>query len=138
MPGLARSPPTYFRRPSGTRGKQERGPKVRSERIRLARGELADSVKSIIESRGLSLHAISQKSEIIFGHASPHFVPHNFYYELTLGTYSPSLHQLFALSSITGYRLFDWLHVFGLDPEQISRLQLLRTTKRTVLLDSTR
>ena len=110
---------------------------MRSERIRLARAELPDSVKSIIESRGLSLHAVSQQSETIFGHGSPHFVPHNLYYELTLGTFSPSLHQLFALSRITGYRLFDWLHVFGLDPEEIPRLQILLTTKRTVLLDST-
>jgi hypothetical protein len=110
---------------------------VRSERRRLAAAELAERVKSIIVSRGLNLHAVSQISEATFGHASPHFIPHNFYYELTLGTFSPSLHQLFALSRITGYRLFDWLHVFGLDPAQIPRLQILLHTKRTVLLEPT-
>lgn len=72
----------------------------------------------------------------MFGRGSPQFLPHNFYYELTLGTFSPSLHQLFALSKVSTYRLFDWLHVFGLDVEQIPRLQILLPTKRTILLDS--
>lgn len=98
--------------------------------------DLADRVKSIIESKGLSLHTVSQRSEIVFGHPSFYFVPHNFYYELRLGTFSPSLHQLFALSKISNYRFFDWLHVFGLDLEQIPSLQILLPNKRTILLES--
>jgi hypothetical protein len=72
----------------------------------------------------------------MFGHASPYFLPHNLYYDLKLGTFSPSLHQLFALSRISDYRMADWLHVFGLDLEEIPRLQVLLPTKRTILLDS--
>ena len=110
---------------------------MRSQKRSSGNTDLADRVKSIIESKGLTLHAISQKSAAIFGQASPYFLHHNFYYELNLGSFSPSLYQLFALSRISNYRLFDWLHVFGLDVEQIPRLEILLPTRRTVLLDST-
>jgi hypothetical protein len=110
---------------------------VRSQKRSSRNTDLADRVKSIIESKGLTLHAISQKSAAIFGQASPYFLHHNFYYELNLGSFSPSPYQLFALSRISNYRLFDWLHVFGLDLEQIPRLEILLPTRRTVLLDST-
>lgn len=72
----------------------------------------------------------------MFGHASPCFLPHNLYYELKAGTYSPSLHQLFALSKLSNYTMADWLHVFGFDLEEIPRLQFLLPAKRTVVLDS--
>lgn len=98
---------------------------------------LAKRLKVIIQTKGLTLHAISQKSGALFGQSSPYFLHHNFYYELGLGTFSPSLHQLFALSKVSNYRLFDWLHVFGLDVEEIPRLEILLPTKRTALLDST-
>jgi hypothetical protein len=94
-------------------------------------------VKAIIETKGLTLHGISQKSAALFGQGSPYFLHHNFYYELSLGTFSPSLYQLFALSRISNYRLFDWLHVFGLDVEKIPRMEILLPRKRTALLDST-
>ena len=110
---------------------------MRSQKGSFGNTDLADRVKSIIESKGFTLHAISQKSAAIFGQASPYFLHHNFYYELNLGSFSPSLYQLFALSRISNYRLFDWLHVFGLDAEQIPRLEILLPTRRTVLLDST-
>lgn len=98
---------------------------------------LAKRVKAIIETKGLTLHAISQKSGALFGQGSPFFLHHNFYYELSLETFSPSLYQLFALSKISNYRFFDWLHVFGLDVEEVPRLEILLPTKRTMLLDST-
>jgi hypothetical protein len=63
-------------------------------------------------------------------------LPHNLYYELELGTFSPSLHQLFALSQISNYRFNDWLRVFKFNSEDIVRLQLLLSSKRTMLLDS--
>lgn len=110
---------------------------MRSQKWSSGNTDLADRVKSIIESKGLTLHAISRKSAAIFGQASPYFLHHNFYYELNLGSFSPSLYQLFALSRLSNYRLFDWLHVFGLDLEQIPRLEILLPTRRTVLLDST-
>ena len=107
-----------------------------SQKRSSASTDLADRVKAIIEDKGLSLHGVSQATEAIFGRNSPQFLPHNFYYELNLGTFSPSLHQLFALSKICNYRFFDWLHLFGMDVEQISRLQILLPTKRTMVLES--
>lgn len=93
-------------------------------------------MKSILETRGLSLSAVSQKSESLFGRFSDYFLPHNLYYELTLGTFSPSLHQIFAISTISDYKIGDWLHIFGFNLEEIPRLQILLPTKRTILLDS--
>jgi hypothetical protein len=98
--------------------------------------ELASRIRSILATRNLNLHIVSQNSEAAFGHASPFVLPHNLYYELRTQAFSPNLHQLFALSRLTNYRLADWAHVFGLDLEQIPRLQILLPNKRTVLLDS--
>ena len=98
--------------------------------------ELADRIRSILATRNLNLHTVSQNSEAVFGHASPFVLPHNLYYELRTQAFSPSLHQLFALSRLTNYRLADWAHVFGLDLEQIPRLQIVLPNKRTVMLDS--
>ena len=98
--------------------------------------ELAERVRSILGTRNLTLYQVSQKSEAIYGHASPYCVPHNFYYDLKLGTFSPSLYQIFALSRISDYRFADWLHVLGFDLEEIPRLQVLLSSKRTILLDS--
>jgi hypothetical protein len=98
--------------------------------------EVAERVRSILGTRNLTLYQVSQKSEAIFGHASPYCLPHNFYYDLKLGTFSPSLFQIFALSRISDYRFADWLHVLGFDLEEIPRLQVLLPSKRTILLDS--
>jgi hypothetical protein len=110
--------------------------KVRAQKRSAGSTDLANRVRAIIEHTGLSLHDVSQATEAMFGRNSPQFLPHNFYYELNLGSFSPSLHQLFALSRISNYRMFDWLHVFGLNVEYIPRLQILLPTKRTILLES--
>jgi len=97
---------------------------------------LVERVRSILASRDLTLHQVSRESEILYGRSSPYFVPHNLYYDLRLGTSTPSIHQLFALSRISSYRLSDWLLVFGFDLEDIPRLQILLPLPRTMLLDS--
>ena len=100
------------------------------------RTETAERIKSILETRDLTLYQVCRKAETIYGHASPYCLPHNLYYGLKLGTFSPTLHQLFALSRITNYRLTDCARVFGFDLEQIPRLQAMLPAKRTLLLDS--
>jgi transcriptional regulator with XRE-family HTH domain len=40
------------------------------------------------------------------------------------------------LSRISGYRVADWLRVFGFDLEDITRLQILLPSKRTMVLDT--
>jgi len=98
---------------------------------------ITEKVHAILRSKKLSLYAVSQRSAELYGRSSPHFVPHNLYYDLRSGRFSPSVHQIVSLSRISGYRLRDWLRVFGLDLENITRLQVQLPTKRTVLLDTT-
>lgn len=97
--------------------------------------ELVERVKTVLASKGLTLYQVSQRTRSLYGRSSPYFLPHNLYYDLGLRTFSPSLHQLFALSRVSGCRFYDWLRVFGFSPEDISRLQVLLPSKRTMLLD---
>lgn len=95
-----------------------------------------ERVQSILRKRSLTLSRVSQESETLYGPSSPYFVPHNFYYDLRLETFSPSIYQMFALSRISGYRLAHWLLVFGFDLQIIPQLQVLLPCNRTILLDS--
>ena len=106
------------------------------ERRSPSKTGLVERVKAILARRGLTLYQVSQRTRVLYGRSSPYFIPHNLYYDLWLGTFSPSLHQLFALSSISDYRLNDWLCVFGFNPEDITRLRVLLPSSRTMLLDS--
>jgi hypothetical protein len=102
----------------------------------VSKTELVDRLKAILQSKGFTLYQCSQKTRNLYGRSSPHFVPHNLYYDIGIGTFSPTLHQLFALSKVSGYNFNDWLRVFGFRPEDIARLQVLVSSKRTLLLDS--
>jgi hypothetical protein len=93
-------------------------------------------MRSILALKALSLSQVSQRSEALYGRASPYFIPHNFYYDLRSGSFSPSIHQLVALSFITGYRLAGWVRVFGANLEDIVRLQAALPSNSTILLDS--
>ena len=79
---------------------------------------------------------MSQQSAELYGRSSPYFLPHNLYYDLRAGSFSPSIYQISALSRISGYRVADWLQVFGYNLEDITRLQILLPSKRTVVLDT--
>ena len=107
-----------------------------SQPRRRSNGELAERVKSILASKNLTLYQVSERSAELFGRSSPQYLPHNLYYDLRQGSFSPSLFQLFAFSRISGYRLVDWLRVFGFDVEAIPRMQIQLSSKRTTLLDS--
>ena len=98
--------------------------------------ELAERVKSILATKQLTLHQASQTSATLFGRGSPHYLPHNLYYDLSHGHFSPSLFHLVAFSRISNYRLRDWLRVFGFDIGVIPRLQIQLGSKRTALLES--
>ena len=97
---------------------------------------VAETVQSILASRGLTLYRASQQSIARYGRTSPYFLPHNLYYDLRKGSFRPSVHQIFALSRISGYRVADWLRVFGFDLEDITRLQIQLPSKRTLVLDT--
>lgn len=81
--------------------------------------DLIETVRSVLASRSLTLHKASRQSETLYGRSSPYFLPHNLYFDLRRETFSPSIHQLFALSRISGYRLADWLRVFGFHLEDL-------------------
>ncbi len=102
----------------------------------MSKTELVDRVKAILQGKGLTLYQCSQQTRNLYGRSSPYFVPHNLYYDVGIGNFSPSLHQLFALSTVSGYNFSDWLRVFGFNPADIVRLQVLLSSKRTSLLDS--
>lgn len=104
---------------------------------RESNSEQAERVKTILASRDLSLYQVSETLAALYGRSSPHYLPHNFYYNLRQGSFSPSLFQLFSLSRISGYRLVDWLRVFGFDIDAIPHLQAQLSSNRTSLLDST-
>jgi transcriptional regulator with XRE-family HTH domain len=101
-----------------------------------SREGLAERVKWILASRNLTLYQVSQKTTALYGGVSPGFLPHNFYHALGRSTFSPSLHQLVALSRISNYRFYDWLSVFGFHLEEISHLQAGLPSQRTMILDS--
>lgn len=96
----------------------------------------AEQVRQVLSTKGLTLYHLSQRSAEIFGRYSPFHIPHNLYYDVTDPPLLPNIHQLFALSRITNYRLCDWLAIFGFDLDLIPRLGLLIPRKRTTLLDS--
>lgn len=98
--------------------------------------DLAERIHSILALKDLTLYQVSQRSEKLYGRSSPYFLPHNLYFDLRGGTFSPSIHQFFALSRITGYRLPDWMRLFGADLENIARLQTSLPSRRTILVDS--
>lgn len=97
---------------------------------------LADRVQTILDHRRLTLYRVSQQSAQLYGRSSPYFLPHNLYYDLRTGAFRPSIHQIVALSRISGYRVADWLRVFGYNLEDITRLQVLLPSRRTIVLDS--
>lgn len=104
---------------------------------RLAKtSDLVATIESILASKNLTLYQISSQSRAIYGRSSPYFIPHNLFYDLRRGTFTPSIFQVAAFSRISGYRLEHWLRIFDIDPKKILDLQLLLPTKRTMLLDS--
>lgn len=97
---------------------------------------VAERVQAILASKGLTLYRTSQRSIALYGRSSPYFLPHNLYYDLRSESFRPSVHQVYALSRISGYRAADWLQVFGFALEDITRLQIALPSKRTLVLDT--
>ena len=97
---------------------------------------LPEKVQAILDNKELTLYRVSLQSAELYGRSSPYFLPHNLYYDLRAGSVRPSIHQIWALSRISGYRVADWLRVFGYNLEDITRLQVLLPSKRTIVLDT--
>jgi transcriptional regulator with XRE-family HTH domain len=100
-----------------------------------SRNALAERIRSILALRGLSLADVSRASRSLVRGDRLCFVPHNFYSSLCKQSFSPRLQQLLALSTVSGYRLLDWLGVFGFSLDDVSRFQVSFPALRTVELD---
>jgi hypothetical protein len=97
--------------------------------------DISSRTRQILSSRGLTLYRASVRSEEIFGRSSPYYIPQNFYYQISVASIIPDIHQVFALSCISNYRLCDWLAVFGFRLDDIPRLGALLPRERTTILD---
>ena len=96
----------------------------------------AERVRQVLSTRGLTFYRASQLSVEMFGRSSAFYLPRNLYHHLAASKATLSIYQLFALSRITGYRLSNWLAVFGIELDVISQLTVLIPRRRTVILDS--
>jgi hypothetical protein len=94
-------------------------------------------LKAFLRSLDMTVYQISQATaRAPFGKGTCAYIRDAFYAEIESGQ-TPDIHQLAALAKLTGYRLVDWLALFGYHVDDIPRLQLELHTKRTVLLPST-
>ena len=85
----------------------------------------------------MTVYQISQMtSRPPFGKGTRAYIRDALYAEIESGQ-MPDIHQLAALSKLTGYRLVDWLTLFGYHVNDILRLQLELHTEHTVVLPST-
>src|SRR5271157_2825997 len=97
---------------------------------------LPDRIRSILAARGLSLAKVSRSSGALASNNRLHHIPHNFYSAFHNRRFSPSIYQVLTLSILSGYRLVDWLTVFGFSLDDVSRLQASFPALRTVELDA--
>ena len=96
---------------------------------------IASRTRSILAVRGLSLSDVARDSRTLFRGDTRFHVPPNLYHALDRRGFSPSIHQLFALSRLSDFRLVDWLAVFGVVLDDIPRLQATLPSRYTTLID---
>jgi transcriptional regulator with XRE-family HTH domain len=101
-----------------------------------ARRVSPDTIRAILAARGLSLAEVSRQSDVRFAGGGLFRIPPNFYDALRRRSFSPSLHQLYALSTLTGFRLADWLHLFGFSFDDPAMFQAAWPQHQTVELDA--
>src|SRR5262245_1920050 len=93
------------------------------------------TVRSLLAARGLTVAQLSRLSRLAFPADKRFHVPSNLCHLLEKKQFALSLQQFFALSRFSRYRIADWLAVFGLDLEEIPRLQMVLPARLTTLID---
>ena len=101
-----------------------------------ARLALPDRIRAVLATRSLTLYEVARQTREKFGGDRRYRIPCNLYFRLRTAGFTPTLHQVSALSQISHYRMGDWLAVFGFRLDDISRLQAGLPKARTALLDS--
>jgi hypothetical protein len=98
---------------------------------------ISQRVKMFLRSLDRTIYQMSQAtSRPPFGKGTRAYIRDAFYAEIDAGQ-MPDIHQVAALARITGYRLIDWLTLFGYRIDEVMRLQIELQRERTVLLPST-
>jgi hypothetical protein len=92
----------------------------------------AEVVRNLLRAKGFTIYRVAALARARYPHQAAYHIRRNFYSQLRSGL-SPTFHQLLALSELTGYRLWDWLAVFGFSPGDIPRLQAVLSRPRTGL-----
>jgi hypothetical protein len=96
----------------------------------------AQTLREILSRNNMTLSQVSKESRKLFPGQSLYHIPHNLYFDLRDGRFTPNIYQLIALSCVSGYSLIHWLSVFGFHLDDIPRLQLRLSFPQTMLLDS--
>jgi transcriptional regulator with XRE-family HTH domain len=98
---------------------------------------LTKRIRAILSSRGLTVADVSRLSSLPHSGRRHEHVPHNLYEAIQKRDFSPGLFQLSALAETSGYRLVDWLSVFGIAMD-VARLQAVLPALKTSELDTRR
>jgi hypothetical protein len=106
------------------------------DREQASRIAITDRIGGILSARNLTLYQASRLTRTNHPGRPGYHVPRNLYFQLRSAAWSPTIQQLVALTELSGYRLADWLAVFGFRLDDISRLEVCLRQPRTVLLDS--
>ena len=88
----------------------------------------------ILRTKGFTLYRVAALTRARYPQQAAYHIRGNFYSQLRSGL-SPTFQQLLALSELTGYRLWNWLAVFGFSPADVPRLQAVLSRPRTGLID---
>ncbi len=91
--------------------------------------------RAILAARGLTVSEVARRSRSLFPDDNRFHIPPNLYHTLQHRGFSPSIQQLFVLSRLSGYRLVDWLALFGVVLDDIPRLQAILPARYTTLID---
>jgi transcriptional regulator with XRE-family HTH domain len=104
--------------------------------LRLSRNdqEVADTVREILHSKGLTLYRLAALTRTRYPHQAAYHIRRNFYFQLRSGL-SPAFQQVVALAAVTDLPLSDWLKVFGFSLSDIPRLQSVMSRRQTGLID---
>ena len=96
---------------------------------------IAARARAIFRAAGLSISDVARASRHLFREDARFHIPPNLFHAIEHRGFSPSVHQVFALSRLSSYRLADWLMVFGVDLDDIPRLQAVLPSRYTSVVD---
>lgn len=95
---------------------------------------LPNRIRSILATRGLQLAELVRRSRFSFPEDRRFHIPPNLFHLLQRKAFRPSIYQIFAFSQLCNYRMVDWLAVFGVALDDITRVQAVLPARHTTLV----